>query len=86
MKQLRNQTCHDLMRAAMNQMHLSARGFHRVLKLARTNADLAGAESITAGSPNSLFGPRSWIPRTRKRFSYSYPRVLSTRTDLSQAF
>ncbi len=35
-------------RAAMNQMHLSARGFHRVLKLTRTIADLAGAESITA--------------------------------------
>ena len=36
----------NLMRAAMNQMHLSARGFHRVLKLARTIADLAGADAI----------------------------------------
>jgi magnesium chelatase family protein len=27
-------------------MRLSARGFHRVLKLARTLADLAGAESV----------------------------------------
>ena len=36
------------MRAAMGQMHLSARGFHRVLKLARTISDLAGDEAITA--------------------------------------
>jgi magnesium chelatase family protein len=30
----------------MNQMQLSERGYHRVLKLARTIADLAGSESI----------------------------------------
>ena len=36
----------SLMRAAMSQLQLSARGFHRVLKLARTVADLAGSESI----------------------------------------
>lgn len=35
-----------LLRAAMNQLHLSARGFHRVLKLARTIADLDKAETI----------------------------------------
>lgn len=35
-----------LLQAAMKQMHLSARGFHRVLKLARTIADLAQAEDI----------------------------------------
>ena len=35
-----------LLQAAMKQMHLSARGFHRVLKVARTIADLAGAETI----------------------------------------
>lgn len=38
----------SLVKPAMSQMHLSARGLHRVLKLARTIADLAGAESITA--------------------------------------
>jgi magnesium chelatase family protein len=35
-----------LMQAAMRQLHLSARAYHRVLKLARTIADLAGAPDI----------------------------------------
>lgn len=37
-----------LLKAAMAQLHLSARAFHRTLKLARTVADLAGAEVIGA--------------------------------------
>ncbi len=37
-----------LMRAAMVRMQLSARAYHRVLKLARTIADLAGEEAIGA--------------------------------------
>lgn len=36
----------SLMKAAMAQLQMSARGFHRVLKLARTIADLAGSEAI----------------------------------------
>jgi len=36
----------NLMRAAMQQMNLSARGYHRTLKLARTIADLAGSEKV----------------------------------------
>lgn len=36
----------SLLRAAVTQLHLSARAFHRTLKLARTVADLAGAEVI----------------------------------------
>ena len=36
----------NLMRTAMNQLQLSARAYHRVLKLARTIADLAGSERI----------------------------------------
>ncbi len=37
-----------LLKAAMQQLHLSARAFHRVLKLARTIADLAESEMIAA--------------------------------------
>jgi magnesium chelatase family protein len=36
----------SLLKAAMQQMHLSARAYHRVLKLARTIADLADSEDI----------------------------------------
>jgi magnesium chelatase family protein len=38
----------SLLRAAMKQLALSARAFHRILKLARTIADLAGAPTIGA--------------------------------------
>jgi magnesium chelatase family protein len=37
-----------LLKAATQQLHLSARAYHRVLKLARTIADLAGSEMIQA--------------------------------------
>ena len=37
-----------VMRAAMTQLSLSARAYHRVLKLSRTIADLAGEEEIGA--------------------------------------
>ena len=36
----------SLMRAAMSQLNLSARAYHRILKLARTIADVAGCEEI----------------------------------------
>jgi magnesium chelatase family protein len=36
----------SLVRAAMSQLNLSARGYHRVLKLARTIADLAWCDQI----------------------------------------
>ncbi len=36
----------QLVKAAMTQLQLSARAYHRILKLARTIADLAGDESI----------------------------------------
>ena len=36
----------SLMRAAMSQLNLSARAYHRILKLARTIADLAGSGEI----------------------------------------
>ena len=38
----------SLLRAAMKQLALSARAFHRILKLARTIADLAAAPTINA--------------------------------------
>ncbi|MBE0416076.1 MAG: magnesium chelatase, partial [Dehalococcoidia bacterium] len=38
----------SLLKAAMKQLALSARAFHRILKLARTIADLAGAQTIGA--------------------------------------
>jgi magnesium chelatase family protein len=38
----------SLLRLAVNQLALSARAFHRVLKVARTVADLAFSEAITA--------------------------------------
>ncbi len=37
-----------LLRAAMQQLHWSARAYHRVLKVARTVADLGGAEHVVA--------------------------------------
>jgi magnesium chelatase family protein len=39
-------TCRSLMKTAMQRLQLSARAYHRVLKLARTIADLAGSEKI----------------------------------------
>ena len=37
-----------LLKAAMLHLHLSARAYHRVLKLAQTIADLVGSELIAA--------------------------------------
>jgi len=39
----------QLLSAAARQLHLSARAYHRVLKLARTIADLDGSERVSAG-------------------------------------
>jgi magnesium chelatase family protein len=43
-----NETSANLVKSAMQKMHLSARAYHRILKLVRTIADLAGAEDIQA--------------------------------------
>jgi len=42
-----NDQSRTLIRQAMNQLQLTARAFHRVLKLARTIADLSGEEGIS---------------------------------------
>lgn len=41
-----DETGRGLVRAVMQQLQMSARAFHRILKLARTIADLAGSERI----------------------------------------
>lgn len=38
--------CQNLLRSAVAQMNLSGRAFYRILKLARTIADLAGSQSL----------------------------------------
>jgi magnesium chelatase family protein len=43
-----DETAMSLLRAAMGRFSLSARSFHRVLKIARTIADLAGSETVRA--------------------------------------
>jgi magnesium chelatase family protein len=42
-----DEACQALMKTAMRQLQLTARAYHRVLKLSRTIADLAGEEDIT---------------------------------------
>ncbi len=39
-------TCTNLMKAAFERLHMTARSYDRVLKVARTIADLAGAQTI----------------------------------------
>ncbi len=41
-----DETGRSLIKAAMQQLQMSARAFHRILKLARTIADLSGSEDI----------------------------------------
>jgi len=41
-----DETARQLLGAAMRQMQFSARAYHRILKLSRTIADLAGSERI----------------------------------------
>jgi len=53
-------TCESLMRSAMSQLQLTARAYHRVLKLSRRLADLAGAESI---APHHLAEALQYRPK-----------------------
>jgi magnesium chelatase family protein len=49
-----------LLKAAVQQLHLSARAFHRTLRLARTIADLAGSEVLTAAHVAEAIQYRPW--------------------------
>ena len=51
-----------LLQAAMKRMHLSARGYHRILKVARTLADLAGVPTIGASHLGEAlqYRPTGW--------------------------
>ena len=53
-----------LLKAAMARLQLSARAYHRVLKLARTIADLAESERISAPhlAEALQYRPRSHTP------------------------
>jgi magnesium chelatase family protein len=50
----------SLMKSAMSQLQLSARAYHRILKLARTIADLVGSEQI---GPSHLAEALQYRPR-----------------------
>ena len=52
--------CRNLMKTAMTQLQWSARGYHRVLKLARTIADLADSPVI---APTHLAEALQYRPR-----------------------
>jgi magnesium chelatase family protein len=57
----------NLLRQAMKKLNLTARGYHRVLKLSRTIADLAGEENIQpANLAEALqYRPRRWMETTQ---------------------
>ena len=53
-----------LLKQAISRLGLSARAYHRVLKLARTIADLAGMEAITANHVAEAIGYRRRLELT----------------------
>ena len=55
-----------LMRTAVSQLQLSARGFHRVLKLARTITDLLDAHLLMPTRLGNIFGAAEGCPHVRQ--------------------
>ncbi len=55
-----NQECEKLMDSAYEQLNLSARGYHRTLKLARTIADLADEDNIQTQHLSEAIGYRQY--------------------------
>ncbi len=55
-----NDECEKLMDMAFEQLGLSARGYHRTLKLARTIADLENADSIGTNHLSEAIGYRQY--------------------------
>lgn len=53
-----SESCHNLMRAAMNRLALSARAYSRILRVARTIADLEGAGNINEAHLAEAIGLR----------------------------
>jgi magnesium chelatase family protein len=57
-----DESSQSLLKTAMKQLYLSARAFHRILKLSRTIADLEGSETI---KPNHLAEAIQYRPRSQ---------------------
>jgi hypothetical protein len=53
----------------MTQLNLSARAYHRILKLARTIADLAGNLEIQSVPPLSMFAKSMWQAESLPRLA-----------------
>jgi magnesium chelatase family protein len=78
----------NLLRTAMQQMQLSARAYHRILKLERTIADLTDSEEIeTAHIAGGIqYRPRKQIQRCYVCYADLGMNPLSGRAVASRAF
>ena len=75
-------TCTNLMKTARAELQLSARAYHRVLKLAQTIADLAGSERIAA---SHLAEVLQYRPRLTTDYSALLCRIIRCQRPLQEA-